>query len=186
MTEIEHISNGLAVAWALEKLPAWQQPGWSELGFAVVDRGPHAIFPLAIARAEARELAATDFATGPRHLSATESRLRMDCIHWFGGDFFHAESVLELDEGFGRRIVDAGAVFPRPSWPLWWEINKLAIILVRSVDHESALERLALHVIPKEWVWQPLTNAGTQRAASRARRMKREAEAADASWSWPL
>ena len=186
MTEIEHISNGLALAWALEKLPAAQQPRWSELGLAVVDRGTHAIFPLAVAPAEASELAASDFAAGPRRLLEMESKLRRDCIHWFGGDSFHAESVLELDEGYGSRIVDAGAVFPRPSWPLWWEINKLAILLVRSVDHESALERLALHVIPKEWVWQPLTNAGTQRAASRARRMKREAEAADASWSWPL
>lgn len=186
MTEIENISDGLAVALALEKLPVWQKPRWSELGFAVVDRGAHAIFPLAVAPADPGELAATDFATGPRRLSPLESKLRMDCIHWFGGDFFHAESVLELDEGYGRRIADAGAVFPRPSWPLWWGIHNLAIILVRSVDRESALERLALHVIPKDWVWQPLTNAGTQRAASRARRMKREAEAADASWSWPI
>jgi hypothetical protein len=186
MTEIENISDGLAVALALEKLPAWQKPRWSELGFAVVDRGTHAIFPLAVATADASELAASTSAAGPRHLSPLESKLRMDCIHWFGGDFFHAESPLELDEGYGRRIMDAGAVIPRPTWLLWWGINKLAIILVRSVDHESALERLALHAIPQDWVWQPLTNAGTQRASSRARRMKREAEAADASWSWPL
>lgn len=186
MTEVERISDGLTVMWALEKLPTWQQPRWEELGFPVVDRGRHAIFPLAVAAVGLEELEANEPAAGPRHLSAMESKLRLDCIHWFGGAFFHAESVLELDQGYGRKILAAGAVFPYPSWPLWWGYKNLASILVRSVDQDSALEALALHVIPKEWVWEPLSNAGTQRHASRARRMKREAEAADASWSWPL
>lgn len=173
MTVAEQISDGAAILRKLERVPAWHTPHWTELGFPVIDRGDYAIFPLA--RASGAEAIAT--------LRDTETRLRTEFIHFYGGDFFHAESKLDVDAGYGRTLVDAGAVV---SGLNWWSIQNLAVVLVRSLDHERALETLAIHALPKEWVRAPPLNPGTNRAASRARRMIREQALADVRWAWPL
>ncbi len=174
------ISDGGSILGALELVPSWQTPEWAELGFPVIARGRHAIFPLAAA-----PLRPGDDPAGVGRLSSLSERLTMHCIHFYGGDFFHAESRLDTETGYGRRLVEAAPVLPDPSSLVWWGIGSLAAVLVRSVDQQRLLETLALHVIPKEWVaWSP--SSGTKREASRARRMLREQSDADATWSWPL
>lgn len=177
----ERIADGTAVLAALERLPQWLEPVWTEVGFPVVDRSRHAIFPLAVAplpddaepsRAEALRDAAV--------------HLQNHGIHFYGGDFFHAESPLDLEAGYGRRLADAGPILLNPPRLIWWGIGKLAVVLVRAADPVRYLETLSLHVLPKEWVWRWPPEPSTKREASRARRMVREQTAADASWSWPL
>ena len=186
MTEIVQISHGLAIMRALEGVardPQWMRktPPWADLGFPVIDKGVSAIFPLLVP-------APPDGDPGGERLSDVRERLRMDFIHFYGGDFFHRETAMGLEEGYGRALVAAGAVVPGDSLT-WWSVGKFAAVLVRSVDQERAVERLALHVIPKDWVWYQPLNSGTKREASRHRRIMREqAAAADADvvWSWPL
>ncbi|MEZ2370581.1 hypothetical protein [Arthrobacter sp. RCC_34] len=177
MTDVENITDGIALLRTLETIPTWRKPRWEDLGLPVVDRGDHAIFPLAVAplidSGEARALL------------ETETMLRNHCIHYYGGDSFHAESVLSTDEGYGRKVLEAGAI-PHGSVVLWWGIQNLAVVLIRAVDERRRLETLALHVLPKDWVWEPAVPLTTKRAASHARRMARDCSAADARWSWPL
>lgn len=177
---ITRISDGSLILQALERAPSWETPRWVGLGFPVIDRGRHAIFPLAVAPLPG----GVDPAEAGRLIDMSE-QLRSHCIRFYGGDFFHADPPLDTEERYGRRLVDAGPVLPDPSRLIWWGIQGLAVVLVRSVDRREALETLALHVIPKEWAaWSP--SPGTKREASHARRMIREQAAADASWSWPF
>lgn len=175
------IADGTAILSALESLPEWREPSWADLGFPVVDRGRHAIFPLAVA-------ALTEGATpdAARRLLGECERLTLHAVHCYGGDFFHAESALDVEAGYGRRVVEACTVLPDPGRLIWWGIGRLAAILVRSADPSRSVEALALHVVPKEWVWRWPPHPTTKRDASRARRMAREQAAADASWSWPI
>lgn len=177
MTDVEHLADGLALLRMLEKIPTWRKPQWGDLGLPVVDRGDHAIFPLAVAP--------LGEAGGADALLETETGLRNHCIHYYGGDSFHAESVLSPEDGYGRKLLDAGAV-PHGSALLWWGIQNLAVVLVRAVDERRRVETLALHVLPKDWLWEPAVSPATKRAASHARRMARECGAADVTWSWPL
>lgn len=177
---IAQVSEGIALLTAIEGLPPWQDPRWSDLGFPVIDRGRHAIFPLALAA-----LAEREGSTTAGLLVETADHLRTYCVHFYGGDFFHSESMVDTDEGYGRRVIDAGPVLPDPGALTWWEIGRTAVLLVRSIadDENGASETLALHALPKEWVAR-LPSSGTKREASRARRMAREQSEADASWSW--
>lgn len=180
-TDIVRIADGVAILSVLEGLPEWQEPRWADLGFPVLDRGRHAIFPIAVAPLpEGADPGAA------RRLRDESERLTMYGVHFHGGDFFHAESAVDIAAGYGRRVVEACTVLPEPSRLIWWGIGRLAVILVRAVDPARTLETLSLHVLPKEWVWHRPPHSGTKREASRARRMAREQAAADATWSWPL
>lgn len=179
--EVVRIADGTAIMSALEGLPEWQEPWWAELGFPVIDRGRHAIFPLAVAPLpEGTEPIAA------QRLFDESERLTMHGVHFYGGDYFHAETPVDVDEGYGRRVVESCFVLPDPGRLIWWGIGRLAVILVRAVDQARTVETLSLHVIPKEWVWRWPPTPGTKREASRARRMLREQAVADASWSWPI
>ncbi|MCX4675166.1 hypothetical protein OG413_07495 [Streptomyces sp. NBC_01433] len=184
--EEEHrISDGLSIMHALERTLGHRHsertPQWADLGFPVIDRGTYAIFPLAVARV--REDG--DCGTAER-LSDMARSLRRGCVHFFGGDDFHAETELDAEDGYGRKLADAGAVVTGPPWECLWCVQRFAVVLAHSVDQQRAWETLALHIVPIDWVrYRPL-NSGTKREASRRRRIIRERDAADVVWSWPL
>jgi len=156
---------------------------WTDLGRPVIDRGLHAIVPLAVAPVQD----CGDGATSSLLLDQ-ERQLERDCVHLYGGDFFHAESVLDLDRGIGRQIARAviGTRAPR----YWWHLGRHAVVIVRTIDPTLRWETLALHVLPLDWVHDAPIASGTRREASRARRIEREQETvggvADVTWSWPL
>ncbi|MEU1472925.1 hypothetical protein ABZ434_32525 [Streptomyces sp. NPDC005761] len=189
MTGIEQeerrISDGLSIMHALARTLGHtfseKTPRWADLGFPVIDRGTYAIFPLMVARAQ------EDGDSGRAgRLSDTRHSLQRSCVHFFGGDDFHAEMELDAEEGYGRRLAAAGAVVTGPPWQCLWCIQRFAVVLAHSVDQPRASETLALHVVPMDWVrYRPL-NPGTKREASRHRRIIKERDAADVVWSWPL
>ncbi|TXS57336.1 hypothetical protein [Streptomyces sp. t39] len=181
----DRIADGLSIMHALARALGTRYsertPQWTDLGFPVIDRGRHAIFPLAVA--PVREAGAP---VGGGRLSEMRDGLRRSCVHHFGGDDFHAEMELDAEEGYGRKLADAGAVVTGPPWQCLWGIQRFAVVLAHGVGHEGAVETLALHVVPMDWVrYRPL-NAGTKREAARHRRILGERDAADAVWSWPL
>ncbi|MDF6017063.1 hypothetical protein [Streptomyces sp. JH34] len=183
--ESNWISDGLAVMRALERLLGHRNsertPQWTDLGFPVIDRGKSAIFPLAVARAH--EDSDSRRAAG---LSDMSRGLQRSCVHFFGGDDVHAEMELDAEDGYGRKLADAGAVVTGPPWECLWSIQRFAVVLAHAVDRQNASETLALHVVPMDWVrYRPL-NSGTKREASRHRRVVRERDAADVLWAWPL
>ncbi|MFD8827194.1 hypothetical protein ACFV1C_33190 [Streptomyces sp. NPDC059605] len=175
------ISDGLSVMYALERVlgrrASDRTPQWAELGFPVIDRGKYAIFPLAVV--PARE---GDGSGASEWLSDIEYSLWSSCVHFFGGDGFHAETELDAEEGYGRKLVEAGAVVNGSSRMCLWCIQRFAAVLVRSVDEQRARETLAFHIVPKDWVLYVPRNSGTKREASRRRRVVKERDAADVVW----
>ncbi|MFE9781932.1 hypothetical protein ACFYPA_27690 [Streptomyces sp. NPDC005775] len=93
---------------------------------------------------------------------------------------------LDPDEGYGRKLIAAGAVINGGRWECVWSIQRFAVVLAHSVDQERARETLALHIVPLDWVRYRPVNSGTKREASRHRRILRERDAADVVWAWPL
>ena len=108
---VENITDGMEFLRALEAIPTWRKPRREDLGLPVVDRGDHAIFPLAKAPLSDSGNAGA--------LLETETTLRCHCIHFYGDDSFHAESVLSPDDGYGRKVLEAGPI-PHGSAVLWW------------------------------------------------------------------
>lgn len=39
MTDVENITDGIALLRTLETIPTWRKPRWGDLGLPVVDRG---------------------------------------------------------------------------------------------------------------------------------------------------
>ncbi|CAM3526114.1 hypothetical protein [Stackebrandtia soli] len=181
----QRISNGLSIMHALERVlgkrATDKTPEWTDLGSPVIDRGKYAIFPLAVASARKG-----GDSGGAERLPAISHGLRRRCVHLYGGDDFHSELKLDAADGYGRKLADAGAIGTEPPWQCLWCIQRFAVVLVHSVDRPHALETLALHIVPIDWVWYRPRNAGTKREASRCRRIVKERNAADVVWSWPL
>ncbi|GAA3014559.1 hypothetical protein GCM10020229_27380 [Kitasatospora albolonga] len=174
------VSDGLAVLRALERALGRRYsdrtPVWAELGFPVVERGRYAIFPLAVVpSAGSGERAAL-------RLAELRHGLQRACVHFYGGDDFHAELELDVGEGYGRKLVEAGAV---AAGPCLWRIERFGVVLAHVVDRGRARETLALHIVPVDWVHYRPIGTGTKREASRHRRTVRERDAADVVWSWP-
>ncbi|MCX5400981.1 hypothetical protein [Streptomyces sp. NBC_00102] len=181
----ERISDGLSIMRELERVLGHRfsekTPRWAELGFPVVDRGTYAIFPLAVA--PARE---DGDASGTEPLSDIRRGLRRAYVHFYGGDDSRAEMELDAEDGYGRKLVEAGAVVTGPPWECLWCVQRFAVMLVHAVDRRPGWDTLALHVVPKDWVRYGPLNPGTKREASRRRRIVGERDAADVVWSWPL
>lgn len=180
--QVIEIADGIALLDAIKRAGV-RAIDWREFGAPVVDRGAHAIFPVAAAPVQdVRDPAAST------RLQERERMLEMACVHFYGGDGFHAEMNLDIDAGYGRRLVETSMLMHAPR--RWWGIGRFAAVLVRSVEQRGAFETLALHLIPKDWVWYSPLNPGTKREASRQRRIAREQETvagvADVVWSWPL
>lgn len=148
---------------------------WADIGSPVVDRGASAIFPLASAPAEAPG--------AMERLHAVRDRLQMDAIHYYGGDHFHAETVIRVEDGYGRNIARSGIETIGNVYA--WRVGGHAAVLVHGRDPVDGTETLALHVVPAGWVWERLGAAETTREQSRRRRAVEERDAADAGWTWP-
>lgn len=176
------LGDALAILRRLQDLGG-RPFAWEELAGNAIDRGAHAIVPLAVAPvSDALDAAASDL------LRERAQVLERDCIHFYGGDWFHAEMRLDLDAGFGRRLVETSSLSSRPRY--WWGIGGFAVVVVRCIDRTGAFETLALHILPKNWVWISPITPSTKRDVSHARRVLREQETiagvADLGWSWPL
>ncbi|WP_435743623.1 hypothetical protein [Microbacterium sp. PMB16] len=179
---VTDIADGLAILDAL-KAVGGRPFEWTEIDDCVIDRGAHAIFPLAVAPAED----APD-PTASGLLKERAQRLEQDCIHLYGGDWFHAEVRLDVETGFGRRLVESSMLASVPRYR--WSVGRFSAVIARAVDQTRAFETLALHIIPKEWVWVSPIAPSTKRDVSHTRRILREQETiagvADLAWSWPL
>lgn len=176
------IGDGFAILRALEGVKG-RPIEWPELGTPVIDRGAHAIFPIAVA--------AVHPSGDPAELTRLQQMgqtLERDFIHFYGGDGIHAEMRLDIEAGYGRRLVETSALVHAPTY--WWGIGRFAVILVHTVEPGREFETLALHIIPKDWVWCSPFAPSTKREASHLRRVVREQETvggvADVVWSWPL
>lgn len=176
------ISDGFAILRHLEEVKG-RPIEWAKLGTPVIDRGSHAIFPIAVAAVHN----SGDPADLTR-LQQTGQALERDFIHFYGGDGIHAEIRLDIDAGYGRRLVETSALVHEPRY--WWGIGRFAVILVHTVEQRREFDTLALHIIPKDWVWYSPLAPSTKRDASHLRRIIREQETiggvADVVWSWPL
>lgn len=177
---VTEIADGLTILRALDQAKG-RPVVWAELDESAIDRGAHAIFPLAVAEIDDRD----DLAAATR-LQEDAQRLERDCIHFYGGDWFHAETRLDTGTGYGRRLVETVFLLRPPRY--WWGIGRFAVVIVRAIEERREFETLALHVIPKEWVWTSPIAPSTKRDASHLRRVLREQETvggvADLVWSW--
>lgn len=182
--EIEQISDGLAIMQAIADIPPRQaalEPSlWPVLDFPVIDRGRLAIFPLAIASGGNGD------GPGLDRLREVYSRLREDYIHLYGGDHFHAETVLDVeDHEYARKLAEVGALATTPGGVHVWSVRDRAVALVLAIDADRQQATLALHMMPRHWIWYLPLNSGTKREASRHRRGVKEQQAVDVAWSWP-
>lgn len=162
-------------------IEAWTRPpdlDWSSLGFPVIDRGHHAIFPLAAVPARWKGEAVDWQLASDRH------ELTRAFVHFFGGDDFHSESALDPESGYGRKLVEAGAVVTGSRWECLWFVDPFAVVLVHTVDAGGAFETLALHVMPRDWADYRGFEPKTARERSRYRRMLEDRAAADVRWAW--
>ena len=179
----QELLQGLSVLEGLKRdrsRPARDRvPHWPELGLPVVDRGGHAIFPLAAAAMGAGDTRSVE------RLDAAWERMRLHCVHLYGGGGFHAETHLDLNEGYGRRLAVAPGGGEAVIGPVYaWRIEDFAAVLVRSLERPRSLQTLALHVVPARWIWPVGGFSPTKRDRSGDRRAAKERNAADASWSW--
>lgn len=172
---MERVEDALS-AKSQGRTPAWRRPEWSELGVPAIDRGAFAIIPIAVA------LGSDDGAQAGEALGELDHELWKRWGYLHGGHDYRVGRT-DPEEGYGRRLAEAGA-FGRG--PYWWTVRDVAVMVVRSVDQRRTLESLAIHVLPKDWVRYLPSEPATDREGSRRRRMLRERDAADVSWTWPL
>ncbi|MFC7878000.1 hypothetical protein [Isoptericola sp. NPDC057391] len=171
------LATGEAIERAVREHRGRDFPRWAALGLPVVDRGSHAIFPLASATTR------TDAAGSPdgAGLAGLAERLYRHWGYWYGGHDYRV-GRLASDEGYGLKLAEAGALTPGP---YWWDVRDVGVVCVRSVDASPERETLALHVVPKSWVWTSQPDPTTDRGISHRRRTMRERAAADVTWEWP-
>ncbi|GAB3631685.1 hypothetical protein GCM10027421_10380 [Microbacterium shaanxiense] len=176
MTGFTQIADGLSILLTLERIRSGLDSGvevhWEELSPYVIDRARVKIFPLAKASGSPEAQA---------RLLQVKSVLQRDCIHFFGGDFIHAETALDADEGYGRKLARTGAVDRTYAW----RVRDYAAVLVRTVDPQQSTTMLALHILPPEWIWPKFPHPDANREQSRRSRIARQRDAADIDWSWP-
>jgi len=169
----EALATGAAIEHAIREHRGRGAPAWAGLGVPVIDRGTFAIFPLAQAPTRPGD-------AGEEPLAALAERLYRHWGYRYGGHDFRV-GRLDPDGGYGLKLAEAGAV---GRGPFWWDVQDIAVILVRTADGRRALETLALHAVPLDWVSSRPVGS-TNRAQSRRRRMLRERAAAHVSWTWP-
>lgn len=197
MSRFIQIADGLAVPMGIRRMEkdarhrAGEYVGpdidWQQLSPDVVDNGFVKVFPLARSAGgqEADE-----------KLLALKKRCEMAFIHFFGGDGFHSEIPLSLEEGYGRKLSAAGLLAP-PRWA--WSVWDQGFTMVHAADPDAeGAATLSLHFYPYEWLWsRPLEYekwSWSQRNAIKGRIKKEEAkrrkaekqiEETSIEWRWP-
>ena len=147
---------------------------WQAISPDVVDNGPVKIFPLA------RSFGSPE---GHEQLAAEGHRLLRAFVHFFGGDDFHAETPLDPETGYGKKLSSTELV-ARPRYV--WSIRGFAFTIVHAVDPDQpAASTLSLHFYPPEWQWPSQPNAHTKQAASRRRTIEKQLQDASIEWRWP-
>lgn len=182
--ELEHVADGLRILDAIVGLTpreAATNPSlWPLLGVPAIDRGALVIFPLAVAACSPADR------SGLERLREVCAALQQDCIHLFGGDHIHRETVLDPDEDpYGRRLAEVGAHATTPRGVVVWRVRDRGAALVLVVDEERGQATLAFHLVPKDWIWNWPPTPTTKREASRRRSAVKEQAAVDVVWSWP-
>ncbi|MFJ4253928.1 hypothetical protein [Microbacterium sp. NPDC090003] len=184
MPSFVQVADGLAIMQEVERIQRGERRGsngridvevhWRELTPWAIEKQHVTIVPLARSDGSA---------DADAQLGALAQSLLRDFVHFFGGDDFHAESPLDPDDGYGRRLGRQNLVsFPR----YVWRVRDYAVTIVREVDPQAAdASTLALHVFPAAWRFAVPTNSETKRAASRRRTMAKQMDAADLDWTWP-
>ena len=64
-------------------------------------------------------------------------------------------------------------------------VGNYGAVPVRPSGPENRTTVLAIHVIPAEWEWTPLSSTDIARGVSRARTMAKRCAVADPRWDWP-
>ena len=171
MEGFEQLADGPAVMDALASHRHSPDVPWTDLSPHVIERGLVKVFPLA--RVIGQDPAARE------HFERACTDLEMHGIHYFGGDGFHNETWISLDEGYGERLAEAGI---RPEQRCFaWRVHDYAVVNVR--ESAGDVSTLSLHVVPAEWIWPRLGEA--KRDQSRRRTMAKQLAAADPRWEWP-
>ena len=200
MSRFVHIADGLHIPMELKRIrdESRRGPGeyapveidWQKISPYVVDNGLVKIFPLA--RSAGGEEADTQ-------MSALRGELERHFIHFFGGDWFHAETPLNLEEGYGKKIADLGLVAP-PRYV--WSVATFAFTMVHAVDHDQpGASTLALHIYPGDWQWPPRHKSDTKKMRawrwenrgrnipepkdSTERTQEKRMNEASIEWHWP-
>jgi len=178
------IADGLAIVEEIERIRRGErrdaaghvsvEVSWRELSPWAIESDQVKIFPLA--RSDGSDEA-------DAQLAELQRSLLMAFVHFFGGDGFHAESLLDPEEGYGQKLSRQRLASPLR---YVWRVRDYAFTMVHAVDsHDSDASTLALHLYPAEWQWSRLGNDDTKRAASRRRRMAAQLHAATLDWAWP-
>lgn len=178
------IADGLAIMDEVERIQRGERRGpngyidvevhWRELTPWAIEKDHVTIVPLARSDGSA---------DADERIASAAHTLMRDFVHFFGGDDFHAESLLDPDEGYGRRLGRRNLVTP-PRYV--WRVRDYAVTIVREVDPQDPdASTLALHVFPAAWRFAVPSNSETKRAASKLRTMAKQMDAADLDWTWP-
>lgn len=176
MDGVTQLADGLGILQALHHACGGRNPGapveWTTLSPFFIDKGDLKVFPLARATEEGRD-----------ELSRVTAALQQAGIHFFGGDGIHAETALDADDGYGRRLAEAG--FTPVGRVYAWRIGPYAAVPVHAIGTPAQVSTLSLHVFPAEWIWPRAGGSERKRDISRRRTMAKNRDAADASWTWP-
>lgn len=172
MTGFEQLADGLDVMNALASQRGAIDVDRDAVSTHIIERGLIWVVPLA---------RVTGDDEGDRErFHRVCGDLEMDGIHYFGGDYFHGETSIEPDEGYGMQLEKVGIHLDGSSCA--WRIHDFAAVYVRASDGDQAT--LSLHILPAEWIWPRLGDA--KRDQSRRRTKARELAAADPRWEWPV
>jgi hypothetical protein len=174
MAGFERLADGLDIMTRLarpELGAGYVIDDWRVLSPSVIDKGRVKIFPLARVTG--------DDPSAREQFALYETDLSKAGIHYFGGDMYHAERLASPEDGYGRRLAQAGIRVSRRTYI--WPIRDYAVVYVLATEEDG--QSLSLHVIPREWVWPRPGHA--RRDESRRRTMEKQLAAADPSWEWP-
>lgn len=149
---------------------------WQDVGFPVIERGVHAVFPLLVQRSTN---GCPPHGDDHRYI---DDRLWRDWGFRYGGHDYRVGTFRESDE-WGKEVLGAKLreTGPYARQPTWWDIADHVVVFVSARDPRSAATS-ALHVVPRDWVFAGLLTPRTKRALSHCRRVVRTVAAANLRW----
>lgn len=144
---------------------------WDAFPYPALDRGAHAIIPLLITSSP-----------DDGDLAACATELERRWGFRYGGHDFRVGRFSDTDE-WGKRELSLSLDAMGARRTMWWPTHGHAVIYAKIVGADRERTSVALHVVPEDWVRAGnLTPPRTNRDLSRARRVTRDAAAADLRW----
>lgn len=156
-------------------------PPWQDIGFPVIDRQVHAVFPLLVA-----PMTPGGDSAAERDFIDVADRLWWHWGYMYGGHGYRVGYFSDDDE-WGRKVL-RDKLQAHGEWrrdPRWWDIGSHVVVLVTAPYADRATARCALHVVPRDWVFAGHLTPRTNRALSHCRTVERTVAAADLDWDWP-